>query len=68
MEAGGWSSSKAAQRYIHLHDEALKEAAERLSTLKPMTIPSPTVTTTGIDDNNGVDREMQTVETRPTPA
>ena len=65
MEAGGWRSSKAAQRYIHLHDEALKEAAERLSAIKPGGIRSLTVTTTGISDNNGVDRETQTVETRP---
>ena len=41
MEAGGWCSSKAAQRYIHLHDEALKEAAERLSTLKPISPYQP---------------------------
>lgn len=68
MEAGGWSSSKAAQRYIHLHDEALKEAAERLSSLKPTAIQSPTVTSTGTETGNGVDRETQTVETRPTLA
>ena len=36
MDAGGWSSSKAAQRYIHMHDEALKEASKRLSTVKPV--------------------------------
>lgn len=67
MDAGGWSSSKAAQRYIHLHDEALKEAAERLSTLKPTPIPSPTVTRTGITGQNGVDKEAQTLETTATP-
>lgn len=67
MDAGGWSSSKAAQRYIHLHDEALKEAAERLSTLKPTPIPSPTVTRTGITAQTGVDKETQTLETTATP-
>ena len=68
MEAGGWCSSKAAQRYIHLHDEALKEAAERLSCLKPVALLSLTMTGTGTDKNNGVDSETQTVETRRVPA
>ena len=67
MEAGGWSSSKAAQWYIHLHDEALKEAAECLSAIKPAVIPSPTVTITGIMTQTGVDRETQTIETTFTP-
>ncbi|WP_447603056.1 tyrosine-type recombinase/integrase [Nitrospira sp. Nam80] len=35
MDAGGWTSSQAAQRYLHLHDSAMKEAAERLSAMKP---------------------------------
>ncbi len=38
MEAGGWSHSKAAQRHIQLHDAAWKEAAERLSAVKPAVI------------------------------
>lgn len=67
MDAGGWSSSKAAQRYIHLHDEALKEAAERLSTLKPATIQRATVTITGNAVHDGVDKEAQTIETAGTP-
>lgn len=67
MEAGGWSSSKAAQRYIHLHDEALKEAAERLSTLKPRGFQPPTVTETGIEASSGVDSDTQTIETTVTP-
>ncbi len=67
MAAGGWTSSKAAQRYTHLADAVLKEAAERLSTLKPAPIPSPTVTRTGIDGRTGVDKETQTLETTTTP-
>jgi len=67
MAAGGWTSSKAAQRYIHLHDVALKEAAERISTLKPTPISSPTVTRTGIAGQTGVDKEAQTLETTATP-
>jgi integrase len=59
MEAGGWTSSQAAQRYLHLHDAAMKEAAERLSALKP----NGTVTGTGIDGHSKVDTETQTVET-----
>ncbi|MGQ0811548.1 MAG: hypothetical protein ACT4OO_10035, partial [Nitrospiraceae bacterium] len=52
----------AAERYIHLHDQALKEAAERLSTLKPVPNPSGTVTRTGNTPLSGVDRDAQTVE------
>ena len=59
MEAGGWPSSQAAQRYIHLHDGAMKEAAERLSAMKP----TGTVTRTGIDSYSKVDTETQSVET-----
>ena len=33
--SGDWCSSKAVQRYLHLYDESMKEAAERLTTLKP---------------------------------
>lgn len=68
MAAGGWTSSKAAQRYIHMNDQTMQEMSEQLSTLKPIRIPSPTVTGTGIDGANGVDTEAQTVETRPTLA
>ena len=32
---GGWYSGKAVQRYLHLYDDSMKEAAERLATLKP---------------------------------
>ena len=35
MEAGGRISSQAAKRYLHLHDVAMKGAAERLSAMKP---------------------------------
>ena len=35
---------------------------------KPRAIPSSTVTTTELFDDDGVDREMQTVETKPTLA
>lgn len=60
MEAGGWTSSKAAQRYIHLYDSAMKEAAERLSAIKP----TGTVTGTGIRGQLAVDSETQSVETK----
>ncbi len=59
MEAGGWTSSQAAQRYIHLHDAAMKEAAERLSSIKP----AATVTQTGTDSPCPVDTKTQIVET-----
>jgi len=62
MQAGGWTSSKAAERYIHLHDQALKEAAERLSTLKPVPNPNGTVTETGKAPLSGVDRDAQTID------
>ena len=64
-EHRGLEQQQAAQPYIPLHDEVLKEAAERLSAIKPAVAPSPTVTTTGIKNDNGVDSEAQTVETRP---
>ena len=35
MAAGGWTSSKAVERHLHLYDESMKEAAERLSRLRP---------------------------------
>ena len=38
MAAGGWTSSKAVQRYVHLYDETLKNAAERLAGIKPVPI------------------------------
>jgi integrase len=59
MAAGGWTSSKAAQRYLHLYDAALKDAAERLSGLKP----SGTVTETVTAVRRSVDSESQTVDT-----
>lgn len=60
MSAGGWVSSKAAQRYIHLYDGAMKEAVERLAGLKPV----PTVTQTGNPATLQHDRPAQLVETQ----
>lgn len=65
MDAGGWSSSKAAQRYTHLHDEALKEAAERISTqfqLQKSPIGPSIVTQMGMGSTNGVDSHTQTID------
>lgn len=35
MAMGGWTDSAAARRYIHPYEPVLREAAERLATLKP---------------------------------
>ncbi len=35
MASGGWTSSKAVQRYLLLYDESMKEASKRLAALKP---------------------------------
>lgn len=58
MAAGGWTSSKAAQRYMHLSDSVLKEAAERLTGLKPNGTVTQTVTATPRD----LDRSTQSTE------
>jgi integrase len=60
MSAGGWVSSKAAQRYIHLYDGAMKEAVERLSGLKP----SPTVTETGNTATLQTDSPSQVIDSQ----
>jgi len=52
---------------MYLLDEALKEAAEPLSALKPVAVQAETVTETGISIQNGVDRGAQTLETALTP-
>lgn len=62
MQAGGWTSSKAAQRYIALYDEALKEAAERLSTIKPTGTQFGTVTNNRNSDTNRGQDLPQAVE------
>ncbi len=58
MAAGGWVSSRAVQRYLHLYDESMKEAAERLAGLRP----NGTVTKTVMPDSTTVDRRSQLVE------
>jgi integrase len=58
MEAGGWTSSQAAQRYLHLHDAAMKEAAEQLSRLKP----NATGTRTGQEGFKGEEKQVQVIE------
>jgi integrase len=64
MAAGGWCSSKAVQRYLHLYDESMKEAAERLASLKP----NGTVTKTGAATQLPIDIYSKTVETKSGPA
>jgi hypothetical protein len=64
MAAGGWCSNKAVQRYLHLYDESMKEAAERLSTLRPI----GTVTRTGTVTQVPIDMSTETVETTTTLA
>ena len=61
MAAGGWTSSKAVQRYLHVYDESMKEAAERLSTLKP----NGTVTGTGTPYERPIDRSTEVAENAP---
>ena len=63
MAAGGWTSSKAVQRYLHLYDESMKEAAERLSTLRP----NGTVTETVMPHPSAVDKEAQVIEDTASP-
>jgi integrase len=58
MNAGGWDDPNAARRYMHLSDETLKAAAERLSSLKPTgTVPK---TVTGDQPNEA--ESLQVVE------
>ncbi|HKC92917.1 MAG TPA: tyrosine-type recombinase/integrase [Nitrospira sp.] len=64
MQAGGWTTSKAVQRYIALYDESLKEAAERLSTIKPTGIGNGTVTKTGIDTPAAVDTDVKLLKNK----
>src|SRR5215831_679401 len=63
-QARGMNTSKAVQRYIALYDESLKEAAERLSTIKPTGIGNGTVTKTGIDTPAAVDTDVKLLKNK----
>ena len=58
MAAVSWTSSKAVQRYLHLYDESMKEAAERLSRLRL----NGTVTETVMPLQSAIDKTAEVIE------